>query len=113
MSENNTEENQQEEEKKLTPAEYEKARTDATAHLTKEIVFLKVEAEYEKLMADIEESKTRGMTMIAQRAQFFARQQAAQVAQDNGQDELTEGQPKETPPANKPNTKKSRKLKQS
>jgi hypothetical protein len=59
------------EQQNTSPEEYLKARDAAIQHLTKEMVFLKVEKEYEALLADIEESKTRRITMIAQRARFY------------------------------------------
>ena len=86
MSENKIEENQEEqvpvqeqpEEKKLSPEEYAAARKKAMEHLGSEIEYLEVEVKYEKLVADVEEHKTRGITAIATRAQFFQRQQQAQ-----------------------------------
>ena len=108
MSKTKPEENQeeiQEEETKLFPEEYAKARAAAIDHLKKEIVYLKVEKEYETLIADVEEAKTRGITMIAQRAQFFARQNQAQAQQQAGpgaepeaQSEVPAGAPKTTRP---------------
>ena len=74
MSETNStqEETPEQDERQLTPEEYAKARADATAHLKKEIAFLKVEKEYEIILADIEEAKTRRISMIAQQARFYA-----------------------------------------
>lgn len=63
---------EQEETRELTKEEYDKAREDAKIHLKKEIIFLKVEKEYEILQADIEEAKTRRISMIAQQARFYA-----------------------------------------
>jgi len=69
------EENQTiEQEEKMTPEEYAKARLQAIAHLKEEIKYLKVEKEYETLLADIEEAKTRRITMVAQQARFFTPQ---------------------------------------
>jgi len=65
--------------KELTPEEYLKARDQAIDHLKKEIVYLKVEKEYEVLMADVEEAKTRRITMIAQRARFYQKQEAPET----------------------------------
>ena len=84
------------EEPQMTPEEYAKAREDAMKHLEKEIVLLKVEKEYENLLADVEEAKTRRITMIAQRARFYA--------QDNPSGGEPEGQP-EGPQAPKPKRK--------
>jgi len=95
MSENKTEENQQEEEVKLTPEQYEKKRKDGMEHLKGEIEFLKVEKEYENLVADVEEARTKGVMHIAQRAQFFARQNVAQQQADGTL-------PPDTPPGEEP-----------
>jgi hypothetical protein len=105
MSENKTEENQEDqvtEKPQLSPEEYAEARKKAMEHLSKEIEYLEVEAKYEKLVADVEEHKTRGVTAIATRAQFFARQQQAQAAAENGPGGQPQ-QPADQPPtANKP-----------
>jgi len=86
--------------KELTPEEYLKARDQAIDHLKKEIVYLKVEKEYEVLSADIEEAKTRRITMIAQRARFYQKQEAPEtqtpVAANAGmpaQSEVTPNEP--------------------
>lgn len=69
----------------LTPEEYEKARKDAADHLKKEITFLKVEKEYQTLLADVEEAKTRRITMVAQQARFFPPKEGApQMPQEDG-----------------------------
>jgi len=60
------------EETELSPEEYAEARKKAIEHLKKEITYLKVEKEYESLMADVEEAKTRRISMVAQQARFFA-----------------------------------------
>lgn len=59
------------EQKELSPEEYAEARAKAKAHLEAEIEFLEVEKKYQTLQADIEEAKTRKITMIAQQARFF------------------------------------------
>jgi uncharacterized membrane-anchored protein len=71
MEENQT---MEQEEKALSPEEYAAARNKAIAHLKEEIKYLKVEKEYETLMADVEEAKTRRITMVAQQARFFTPQ---------------------------------------
>lgn len=96
------------EEKQLSPEEYAKQKKDAIEHYTGEIEYLEVECKYHKLIADIEEHKTRGLGNIRQRAMFFA--------QDNpdGSQMPPEGQqqppmPEKPPTATKP--PKPRKLK--
>lgn len=96
------EQNEQVEEKQLTPEEYAAARSKATEHLKKEIEYAKVEKEYENLVADVEEAKTRGITAIATRARFFAQQNVE--AQQGGEKTAT-------PPSSKPPVPKPRKLK--
>jgi hypothetical protein len=63
----------------MTPEQYLKARNAAITHLKSEITYLKVEKEYEVLMADIEEAKTRRITMIVQRARFYQKQEAPET----------------------------------
>jgi len=67
---------------RLTPEEYEQARKDATVHLKKEISFLKIEKEYQSLLADVEEAKTRRITMIAQQARFFPSKEGEELPQE-------------------------------
>jgi len=68
-----------EEQPPMTREQYEKARKEEQLHLKKEISWLKTECEYEKLQADIEEHKTRRITMIAQQAKYYAAQQEMQA----------------------------------
>jgi len=89
-------------EEPITAEEYAKRRAAAMAHLKSEIEYLEVEAKYEGLVADVEEHKTRGMTMIAQRAQFFARQAAAEAAQTEAANGTAEQPPVPPTPAAKP-----------
>ena len=61
------------EEKQYTPEEMAQMRKSMIANYKSEITFLKVQAEYEKLTADIEEHKTRRYIALAQSAQIFSR----------------------------------------
>lgn len=90
MSETNDtqEEVLEQEERNLTPEEYAKARADATAHLKKEITFLKVEKEYEIILADIEEAKTRRISMIAQQARFYTQKNPGEDPGPQGEPEV-------------------------
>tara|TARA_R110002020_G_scaffold23658_6_gene78633 strand:- start:20 stop:319 length:300 start_codon:yes stop_codon:yes gene_type:complete len=60
------------EEKEYTEQELANMRKSMIANYKSEISFLKVQAEYEKLNADIEEHKTRRYIAMAQAAQIFA-----------------------------------------
>ena len=93
MSETNStqEETPEQDERQLTPEEYAKARADATAHLKKEIAFLKVEKEYEIILADIEEAKTRRISMIAQQARFYAPKNPEATSGPQGESEVPQG----------------------
>jgi len=85
------------EQPQMTPEEYVQAREKAMQHLKKEIVLLKVEKEYENLVADVEEAKTRRITMIAQRARFYAQdnpEPQAQPGSDSDIDKVPSSQPK-------------------
>jgi hypothetical protein len=75
-----------EQETQLTPEEYAKQKKDAIEHYTGEIEYLEVECKYHKLIADIEEHKTRGLGNIRQRAMFFAQDNP------NGTEKPPEGQ---------------------
>lgn len=83
------------EEKQYTPEEMAQMRKSMIANYKSEITFLKVQAEYEKLTADIEEHKTRRYIALAQAGQIFAKMEEQEVQQE---------------PA-KPKVKKERKLK--
>jgi len=63
----------------LSPEEYEKQRAEGMKHLGKEIEYLEVEEKYQKLLADIEQHKTRRITMIGQRIQYYNQQQGPQL----------------------------------
>ena len=100
MSEENIEvlDEKEQEETQLTPEEYKEARKKAMEHLKNEIEYVKTEKQYENLVADVEEAKTRGITAIATRAQFFARQNVA--AQPDIEGEVpTQAPPKASKPA--------------
>lgn len=93
---------------KMSPEEYAKARDDAMKHLKAELPFLRVEAEYHKLQADVEEHKTRKLTMIIQRSQFFKKQEQPVDAAPPMDAPPVDG-PAVTPPAGEDN-KPPRKL---
>ena len=78
-----------------TPDEMAQMRKSMIANYKSEITFLKVQAEYEKLTADIEEHKTRRYIALAQAGQIFAKMEE--------QEDRAE--------AAKPEFKKERKLK--
>ena len=65
----------QKEQQELSPEQYIKARQDAMQHLQGEIEFLEIENKYQELLANIEQNKTRRVTMIAQRANFYNKQE--------------------------------------
>ena len=60
------------EDKQYTQQELDAMRKSMIANYKSEITFLKVQAEYEKLSADIEEHKTRRYIAMARAAQVFA-----------------------------------------
>lgn len=61
--------------KEMTPEEYKKAKEAAMKGLREEIKYLKVEEEYWRLVADIEEHKARKLLMIQRQLPFYTRQQ--------------------------------------
>ena len=69
------EENQHEEageaQRQMTPEEIKAKRAELVKDYREEIKFLKVQSEYEDLLATIEESKYRRYAAIAQTAQLF------------------------------------------
>ena len=65
----------QQEGQKMTPEEYKEMRAKNMKHMKEEIEYLEVEKKYENLVADVEEAKTRSITMVAQRARFFVKQE--------------------------------------
>jgi peptidoglycan hydrolase CwlO-like protein len=99
------EENQQEgvEQQKLSPEEIKARRTELVKDYREEIKFLKVQSEYEDLLATIEESKYRRYAAIAQTAQLFdhmeREEKAAKefiAAQKQAAEQATEQETKET-----------------
>tara|TARA_B100001094_G_C18009117_1_gene709194 strand:+ start:584 stop:865 length:282 start_codon:yes stop_codon:yes gene_type:complete len=64
------------EDKQYTQAELDSMRKGMIANYKSEISFLKVQAEYEKLSADIEEHKTRRYMAMARTAQVHAAMEA-------------------------------------
>ncbi len=87
------------EEKQYTPEQMAQMRKSMIANYKSEITFLKAQAEYEKLTADIEEHKTRRYIALAQASQLFAKMEESQE------------EPKEEPKQHKAKVKKERKLK--
>lgn len=80
----------------MSPEEYKKAREDAQKQLKEEIKYLKVEEEYWRLLADVEEHKTRRITMVARRAAFYQKQEP-----ETDPEQMSE-QPTAQPNAEKP-----------
>tara|TARA_R110002153_G_scaffold116125_1_gene259728 strand:+ start:877 stop:1173 length:297 start_codon:yes stop_codon:yes gene_type:complete len=72
------------EEKQYTPEEMAQMRKSMIANYKSEITFLKVQAEYEKLTADIEEHKTRRYIALAQAGQIFAKMEQQEEQQEPG-----------------------------
>jgi hypothetical protein len=62
-----------------TEAEMKQMRAEMSKFYSEEIKFLKKQEEYERLLADIEEHKTRKFTMMQRAAQMFAAAEAAQT----------------------------------
>ena len=69
--EENQHEEAGEEKTQMTPEEIKARRADLVKDYREEIKFLKVQSEYEDLLATIEESKYRRYAAIAQTAQLF------------------------------------------
>lgn len=69
------------EDKQYTPEEMAQMRNTMIAQYKSEITFLKVQAEYEKLSADIEEHKTRRYIALAQAGQIFAKMEQPEEEQ--------------------------------
>ena len=68
----------------MSPEEYAKAKLNAINELRSEVKYLKVEEEYWRLLADIEEHRTRKVTMLMRRSQFYQKQpDPAEVIKDN------------------------------
>lgn len=79
------EENQQhpeagEEKKAMTPQEIQEMRKKIVTDYREEIKFLKVQSEYEELLAKIEESKLRKYSAIAKLAQLFDHMESQEEA---------------------------------
>lgn len=99
-----------EEQTPMSDEEMAKMRTKITAQYKDEIKFLKVQAEYEELMATIEESKLKRYTALARTSNLFAQMEsqdkdnhearadfesAVKTAQENGPPP-SEARPKRT-----------------
>lgn len=97
------------EQPQLSPEEYKKLRDEAIKGLREEIKYLKVEEEYERLSADIEEHKTRRYTMIGRQAQMFAPPPEQPQAGEPQEENVPKAPPPESPVP--PGTKPERKLK--
>ena len=69
---NNTEDQVLDQETQYTPEHLEAMRKNMIANYKAEITFLKVQAEYEKWAADVEEHKTRRYMAMARAGQIFA-----------------------------------------
>lgn len=63
-----------------TPEQLESMRKQMIQNYKSEITFMKVQAEYEKWAADIEEHKTRRYRAMALAAQIFASQEQEEEA---------------------------------
>ena len=64
--------NKNEEQSPMTEKEMAEMRKKITAQYTEEIVFLKVQSEYEELMATIEEAKLKRYSAMARTSNLFA-----------------------------------------
>ena len=69
----------------LTPEQLTAQRLRVVNYYTAQNEILKVQAEYEKLLADIEESRTRRMTMVIRQAQMAAGPEQEEDEQDQPQ----------------------------
>lgn len=79
--------NPEEEAAQMTDKEMAEMRKNITAQYKEEIGFLKIQSQYEDLMATIEESKFRRYSAMARSSQLFAQmEQAAEHQEDPGQD---------------------------
>ena len=74
------------EEKQYTPEEMAQMLKTVIANYKSEITFLKVQAEYEKLSADIEEHKTRRYIALAQASQLFAKMEDSEPSEEKTSD---------------------------
>lgn len=68
--------NNPEEQSPMTEKEMAEMRKKITAQYSEEIVFLKVQAEYEELMAQIEEYKLKRYTAMARTSNLFAQMES-------------------------------------
>lgn len=69
-----SQETNQETAEKLTPEQLEQRRKDLVLYYERQNYVLKAQLAYETTMADIEEQRTRRMTMIMRQAQMAAPQ---------------------------------------
>jgi hypothetical protein len=99
------------EQEPMSEEDMAKMRTKITAQYKDEIKFLKVQAEYEELMATIEESKLKRYTALARTSNLFAQmesqnnanneartdfEEAVKTAQENGPPPTPGQEPKQT-----------------
>jgi hypothetical protein len=84
-------ENQQAEgtpqEKALSPEEVKKMRSKIVADYKEEIGFLKIQSQYETLLAEIEEAKFKRYNAIAKTAQLFAHMEQQEQAMEQARAE--------------------------
>lgn len=95
MSEKTNKKNQEtqksSEEAPYTQKEMAEMRERMVLFYNEELPYLKLQAEYEGLMADVEEHKVRRMTMMIRGAQMYAAGEAAEKGEQTG----APGQPDE------------------
>lgn len=89
-------------ENKYTPEQIAEMRANMIKHYQQEIKFLKVQAQFEQLQADVEEHRARRYSAMAHQAQLFAEPEGEEKGE-----EILERQEAPTPKA----AKKQRKLK--
>jgi pantothenate kinase len=84
---------EEQETRQLTPEEYKEMRAKNKKHMEEEIEYLEVEKKYENLVADVEEAKTRAITMVAQRARFFQKPENPEGEEQPPSDQGPDGPP--------------------
>ena len=95
------------ENKQLSPEEIEKQRKAVVTYYTNQIEMLKVQSEYESLLADIEEHRARRVANIIRQAQMTAGPES-EPSEENNEVEPNEEELQEIPTES---PKKERKLK--
>ena len=84
---NTQEETSGTEEQEYTDAQIKEMRKKMLAYYKEEIVFLKVQEQYERLIADVEEHKVRKFVAMARGAQMYAQAEAAEREHAQAQQE--------------------------